>query len=86
MNVLCKQSDVSTFAREYDSDPGSASAWDSLQSTYVCCGGFDRNEGFNFWKDHMKHDSVPDSCCLEENQGCGRKVLSFQIDAHRTDK
>ena len=46
---------------------------------FTCCGGYGYATGYNDWKHTLlggAHNSVPDSCCLNESPGCGANVFS----------
>eukprot|EP00088_Acartia_fossae_P006473 TRINITY_DN12977_c2_g2_i2.p1 TRINITY_DN12977_c2_g2~~TRINITY_DN12977_c2_g2_i2.p1 ORF type:complete len:316 (+),score=51.26 TRINITY_DN12977_c2_g2_i2:49-948(+) len=50
------------------------SKWDEMQRELRCCGGLDFDYGYQLWRNTplgSKHQSVPDSCCHEEIEGCG---------------
>ena len=54
--------------------------WDTLQSEYMCCGGYGQHQGFTDWKHTFMGDSkksVPDSCCLFEAPGCGQNLFEI---------
>jgi len=63
--------------------------WDALQSSLSCCGGGGKNgyglgTGFNEWKLILQDNSLPDSCCLQYEDGCGKGALeSGKIDEIR---
>jgi len=71
--------------REYNTDETIKSNWDSMQRELRCCGGRHFEVGFNDWNQIMAGD-VPDSCCHEESEDCGKgKITYSQEDTYRTD-
>ena len=50
----------------------------NLSGEFTCCGGYGYATGYNDWKHTLlggAHNSVPDSCCLNESPGCGANVF-----------
>ena len=50
----------------------------NLLGEFTCCGGYGYATGYNDWKHTLlggAHNSVPDSCCLNESPGCGANVF-----------
>lgn len=47
--------------------------WDEMQSQLKCCGTFNYTD----WKNVLKNDSVPISCCLKEEAKCGDGKVSM---------
>eukprot|EP00090_Calanus_glacialis_P025919 TRINITY_DN4064_c0_g1_i1.p1 TRINITY_DN4064_c0_g1~~TRINITY_DN4064_c0_g1_i1.p1 ORF type:complete len:293 (-),score=61.48 TRINITY_DN4064_c0_g1_i1:349-1227(-) len=71
--------------REYNRDDSITSNWDTMQRELRCCGGMHFEDGFNEWNTIMAGD-VPDSCCHEETEGCGKgKITYSQEGPFRTD-
>ena len=70
----------------YDVDPdtqfaGVKATWDSIQSDFKCCGV----EYYSDWKmaemfQGQRNDSVPDACCKEEMENCGKGVFKLTLD------
>ena len=49
-----------------------------MQSRLMCCGGNNWHTGYTDYRGTSigrNGDSVPDSCCISPNEGCGRGVL-----------
>ena len=78
---------------EYNNDATFKSNWDSMQrklkwlwnigferscslSHSRCCGGRHYEVGFNDWNQIMAGD-VPDSCCNEEFEDCGKGKITY---------
>ena len=57
--------------KEYNKDEGTQKAWDSMQTTFQCCGV----DSYQDWNEALG-GSVPDSCCLSPVGGCGQGVIS----------
>jgi len=54
--------------------------WDTIQSEFMCCGGYGHHQGYTDWKHTFMGDSkksVPDSCCLFEAPGCGQNLFEI---------
>lgn len=54
--------------KKYGQDDAITAKWDDLQKDQHCCGGL---EGYNEFI-HLEENSVPDSCCIESEEGCGK--------------
>lgn len=53
---------------------GVTKSWDVLQQQFKCCGA----NNYSDWSDNVelkKTDSVPDSCCFNVSNGCGKGKL-----------
>jgi hypothetical protein len=61
------------------------SKWDDLQSDLHCCGGNNFLTGYNDYRSTPigANNSVPDSCCHNIIEGCGRNLLSQNEDQIR---
>jgi hypothetical protein len=62
----------------YQIDSKVTNSWDDMQTRLMCCGGNNWNTGYADYRGTpigQSSDSVPDSCCISPNQGCGRGVL-----------
>jgi len=61
------------------------SKWDEMQSELRCCGGLDFDYGYQDWgkvEYGLYSHNVPDSCCHDEQEGCGHGkslVKSHQV-------
>jgi len=54
--------------------------WDTIQSEFMCCGGYGHHQGYTDWKHTFMGDSkksVPDSCCLFDTPGCGQNLFEI---------
>jgi len=60
--------------RQYKTDNTIKNNWDSIQRSHRCCGGLNYDTGYTDWYTVFNED-VPDSCCHEEREGCGRGKL-----------
>jgi len=58
--------------------------WDSMQANLRCCGGLNYENGFMGWSVVLDQD-VPDSCCHDVREGCGRGILSMSNNQHDLD-
>jgi len=71
-------SDVIPELTLYETDSWVRHKWDTMQREFTCCGGYGYATGYNDWKHTLlggAHNSVPDSCCLNESPGCGANVF-----------
>jgi len=62
----------------YQIDSKITNSWDDMQTRLMCCGGNNWNTGYADYRGTpigQSSDSVPDSCCISPNEGCGRGVL-----------
>ena len=65
--------DVTAQLRRFKSDPAMAARWTALQRAYACCGGSEE-AGYRDWSGSTgRVEAVPDSCCVEEYEGCGAR-------------
>jgi len=61
--------------------------WDTLQRDYQCCGAYNLMNGFQDWQRaggmnsnwgtntvSKNRDRLPDSCCIEEENGCAKTI------------
>jgi len=66
---------------KYALEDSTKANWDSLQSSLRCCGGKRYEFGFRSWDrvpiNGTKGHHVPDSCCHEQTEGCGRGKVMF---------
>lgn len=68
----------------YTKDSGIKAKWDELQRDLHCCGGRNKVDGYTDWSGTFENDKdVPDSCCWEQSDGCGRDVMSQSTDTIR---
>jgi len=62
----------------YQIDSKVTNSWDEMQSRLMCCGGNNWHTGYTDYRGTpigQSSDSVPDSCCISPNEGCGRGIL-----------
>jgi len=74
---------------DYFTYQSSQDSWDNVQRTYSCCGLNGQNNGYWTWKQARGRqvnnranngvkvidvNSVPDSCCVNEMEGCGKNI------------
>ena len=59
--------------------------WDDLQRDLHCCGGNNYLTGYNDYRSTPIgiNYSVPDSCCHEVHEGCGRGIFSVSLEQVR---
>ncbi len=70
---------------QYGDDDSITAKWDDLQRNMHCCGGFGHNVGWINYKNVNNNftkftKGVPDSCCLQYSEGCGRGILGIGND------
>lgn len=63
--------------QRYLSDETVKYNWDWMQRDLRCCGDRNYETGFQSWNSILNGD-VPDSCCHNEDVGCGKGKLSRQ--------
>jgi len=83
---IANVANVVTDMERYESEDDSTKAnWDSLQSSLRCCGGKRYEFGFRSWDrvsiNGTKGHHVPDSCCHEQTEGCGRGKIDKAVQA-----
>jgi hypothetical protein len=70
---------------KYALEDSTKANWDSLQSSLRCCGGKRYEFGFRSWDrvpiNGTKGHHVPDSCCHEQTEGCGRGKIDKAVQA-----
>jgi len=76
---------INEVAEQYAQDPYFRHRWDVLQETYACCGFYNLNTGFRDWSRPsasatavLQQNAVPDSCCVQQTEGCGRDMMTRQ--------
>jgi hypothetical protein len=63
----------------YGTNPEVTKSWDDMQEHLTCCGGNNWNTGYTDYRNTpfgKAGNSVPDSCCIDPREGCGRGVLN----------
>ncbi|KAF7698946.1 tetraspanin-9 isoform X2 [Silurus meridionalis] len=55
-----------------ENNVGLKNAWNIIQAEWKCCGV----TGFTDWHEALKEKVVPDRCCQEHYQDCGRNVTN----------
>lgn len=70
--------------------------WDTLQRDFQCCGALNFKTGYTDWDRYTKDvmlpgqyqstRGVPDTCCLEESEGCGVKDTDIFRDIRAHEK
>lgn len=71
-------SDVLSSLSLYQIDSGVTQSWDEMQSRMMCCGGNNWHTGYTDYRGApiaQAEDSVPDSCCINPYEGCGKGIL-----------
>jgi len=71
-------SDVMTELSSYETSAWTRYKWDTIQTEFMCCGGYGYTQGYMDWKKTAmgsSRNSVPDSCCLFITPGCGSRVF-----------
>ncbi|KAJ8262451.1 hypothetical protein GJAV_G00166630 [Gymnothorax javanicus] len=56
-----------------DNNVGLRNAWNIIQAEWQCCGV----TGFSDWHDALRERVVPDRCCQEHYQDCGRNTTNL---------
>lgn len=61
----------------YGENPAITAKWDELQRYFHCCGGNNFLTGYNDYRTTPigQKGNLPDSCCHEQHEGCGRGIL-----------
>ena len=67
-----------------------AANWDALHTSLSCCGGggkppYGHGGGYNDWRNVLAGNDLPDSCCLEYAEGCGKDGFNGGVDKIRND-
>ena len=65
----CHQRTMSSL-NHYSSYPHIAERWNQLQVGYECCGAYNYSD----WYRAISPNNVPDSCCKQVTNGCGRNI------------
>jgi len=72
---------LTEYMQEYETDDSVKNAWDSMQNQLRCCGGREYATGYQTWSAALENgDDVPDSCCHEVTEGCGRNKIKLGND------
>ena len=63
--------------RNYGLDPIITQEWDTMQQEQRCCGGTNFLTGYSDYRNTPigGNFSVPDSCCHQVSEGCGRDIF-----------
>lgn len=72
--------------RYYGIDTQITTSWDSMQQRLRCCGGTNWLSGYLEYANTpmgKDHNSVPDSCCRTETEGCGYNIFSQSLQQIR---
>ena len=89
-NYFQLRGDVIDELGKYWEDEDIKYKWDTMQRDFQCCGAYSFRIGYQDWDKHITQTSgrrgVPDSCCLEENVGCGENDLDIFRDEHPYEK
>ncbi|TRY58873.1 hypothetical protein DNTS_027463 [Danionella cerebrum] len=56
-----------------DNNVGLRNAWNIIQAEWKCCGVI----GYTDWHEALKEKVVPDRCCQEHYQECGRNSTNM---------
>jgi len=84
-----RNNDVTEEMRMYWVDEDIKFKWDTLQRDFQCCGSYNLMTGFQEWDfpntfgvqgqswDNNQGKRLPDSCCIEESEGCGNHASYF---------
>jgi hypothetical protein len=77
--------DVNEDLSRYSVDQEVTTKWDTLQRDLHCCGGHNFLTGYTDYRTTPigRTNSVPDSCCLVENDGCGTNIFTMAQDQIR---
>jgi hypothetical protein len=76
---------VNDDLNRYGTDASITAKWDELQRYLHCCGGNGYLIGFNDYRSTPigNNFSVPDSCCHEVHEGCGRSIFNVSPEQIR---
>lgn len=76
---------VNEDLNRYGIDRSITAKWDELQRYLHCCGGNNYLIGYNDYRSTPlgQNFSVPDSCCHEPHDGCGRGIFSMSSELIR---
>jgi hypothetical protein len=59
----------------YDDDASLRETWDEIQGFFMCCGAIGPH-GHLIWLNILSdQESVPQSCCIEPFDNCGKGIL-----------
>jgi len=78
-----RNNDVYEEMKDYWVDEDIKFKWDTLQRDFQCCGAYNLMTGFQDWSrpgsrnERQESRRLPDSCCLEESEGCGNHESLF---------
>lgn len=70
---------IAGMLKDYGHDPEITNSLDYMQQHLSCCGGNEWQTGYIDYKYSsygIKHNGVPDSCCVDHQIGCGRDIYS----------
>jgi hypothetical protein len=70
----------------YQRDPSVTQSWDRMQTSLMCCGGDSWHTGYQNYQSTpigQNRDSVPDSCCINQIEGCGKGMFNLSPQAIR---
>ena len=75
--AAASHADVNDDLNRYGIDPYITAKWDAMQRYLHCCGGNNYLIGYNDYRSTPigGNFSVPDSCCFEPHEGCGRHIF-----------
>jgi len=86
---VTRNSEIVDEMEKYWEDDDVKYKWDTIQRDFQCCGAFTFRTGYQDWtrsQGHVKRRGVPDSCCLEEDTGCGENDLDIFGDKFAYEK
>jgi len=90
---VTRSSDIMDEIGMYWEDDDVKYKWDTIQRDFQCCGVFTFKTGYQDWSRASNSQSrrnvrkgVPDSCCLEEDTGCGENDLDIFGDKFAYEK
>lgn len=64
---------------QYQQGGTDKSNWDEIQRDLHCCGGQGKANGYTQWYNRIDGTDVPDSCCHNEEEGCGNDIQGKTI-------
>jgi len=64
---------------QYQEGGTDKSNWDEIQRDLHCCGGQGKSNGYTQWYNRIDGTDVPDSCCHNEDEGCGNDIQGKTI-------
>jgi len=80
-NIVSKtliSADVTEELNQYNENPSITAKWDDMQRDLHCCGAHQYTNGYKSYlgvPSLNREKAVPDSCCHEPTEGCGKDIF-----------